>query len=336
MIAGTALIGVAAGLVLLWQASEAIIVILVSAIIAVALHSAAAAAAQLISVSREAALVAIILILVAATGLGLWWGGAGLAEQFQAYAKAVRGVLISVQDYLNRGADGLFPPGSLDLDAAMPRFATVFLSATKVATLAAGATVNFILIVFLSVFFAWSPHLYRAGFLAVVPPDHKATAARALNRAGDAIRHWIGGQAVSMVVVFIATLVALLIAGMPYAIVLALLAGLLSFIPTIGPLLSGVAIVIAGFSVSATMALYGFAIYLLVQFVETYLITPLVQQRAIHLPPAATLGAQLVIGAIFGPLGFAFAVPLAAAAKALVLELWVEPMHRPSAAPVGV
>ena len=307
-------------------------IIFVSVIIAVTLNTAASVIAAHLFFSREVAIVAIILILIAITALGLWWGGAALAEQFQGYVVAVRGVVRSLQEYLNSGANGLFPAGSLDIEAAMPEFTTVFGSATKVVTITGEATINFILILFLSVFFALSPGAYKSGLISVVPLEKRAKATAALDRAGEAIGDWIAGQAVSMLVVFAATLVALLVAGMPYALVLSLLAGLLSFIPTIGPLISGLAIVIAGFSVSSTMALCGLAIYVLVQFVETYLITPFVQQRAIHLPPAATLSAQLLVGAIFGPLGFAFAVPIAAAAKALVRELWVEPMERQAVA----
>jgi predicted PurR-regulated permease PerM len=71
------------------------------------------------------------------------------------------------------------------------------------------------------------------------------------------------------------------------------------------------------------MAAYGLGTYLVVQFTESYLVTPLVQQRTVRLPPGFTLGVQLVAGALFGILGLAFAVPLAAAAKVLIRELYV-------------
>jgi predicted PurR-regulated permease PerM len=132
-----------------------------------------------------------------------------------------------------------------------------------------------------------------------------------------------------MVVVFFATLISLLLVGMPYAVLLAFISGVLTFVPTLGPFLSGVAIVIAGLSVSVELGLYGLGVYVLIQFIETYLVTPVVQNEAVHLPPAATLGAQLVGGAIFGTLGFAFAVPLTAALRALVLELYVDRMAHP-------
>jgi predicted PurR-regulated permease PerM len=72
------------------------------------------------------------------------------------------------------------------------------------------------------------------------------------------------------------------------------------------------------------MALYGLGVYLAIQFLEGNLITPIVQQQTVRLPPAITLAMQLIIGLLFGILGVAFVVPLTAAAKVLIEELYVK------------
>ena len=87
---------------------------------------------------------------------------------------------------------------------------------------------------------------------------------------------------------------------------------------------AGVIIILAGLSHSVVMAAYGLGTYLLIQFLETHLVTPLVQERTVRLPPAATLGLQIVAGMLFGIPGIVFAVPATAAGRTLIQELYVE------------
>ena len=330
-IVGVKLLAIAFSLFLLWQASGAIVIILVGVVMGVALSAAADGIARFAPLSREASLAVLIVLILVAVGLGIWSGGTALISQLQSYLQAVQTVGRQLQEFLARGAGGLFPEGSINLDEAMPRFATVFGSAARLFAAMSEIAVNVVIIAFLAVFFAWQPSVYRSGLLALVPQDKRFTIGQAIDRAAMAIRKWLAGQTISMVVVFFATLISLLLVGMPYAVLLAFISGVLTFVPTLGPFLSGVAIVIAGLSVSVELGLYGLGVYILIQFIETYMVTPLVQNEAVHLPPAATLGAQLVGGAIFGTLGFAFAVPLAAALRALVLELYVDRMADPKA-----
>jgi predicted PurR-regulated permease PerM len=111
---------------------------------------------------------------------------------------------------------------------------------------------------------------------------------------------------------------------MPYAFLLAVTAGLLTFIPTIGPVFAGIPIVLAGFSKGPEMALWGIGAYAAIELVEGNFVTPLIQKRAVELAPAFTLAFQLLMGALFGILGIALAVPLAAAGKVFVDELYVK------------
>jgi predicted PurR-regulated permease PerM len=176
----------------------------------------------------------------------------------------------------------------------------------------------------LAAFFCWNPQSYKTGCLSLLPVDKRHSVDTALDQAADAMRKWMIGQSISMSLIFALTLVSLLLIRMPYPGLLSLQAGLLAFIPTLGPLLAGVIIVLAGLSQSVTLAIYGLGVYVLIQFVESNLITPMVQERTVDLPPGLSLGAQLIAGALFGLLGVAFAVPLTAALKTLVTKLYVE------------
>ena len=110
------------------------------------------------------------------------------------------------------------------------------------------------------------------------------------------------------------TYVGLLILGVPIAFGLALFAGLAGFLPYLGPIIGAVPMVLVAGGESFNLALWVIGLYVIVQFVESYLLTPLIQARAVSLPPAVVILNQLVLGALFGIIGLALATPLAAAA----------------------
>ena len=102
---------------------------------------------------------------------------------------------------------------------------------------------------------------------------------------------------------------------LPMAALAGLLTGLLAFIPNIGAIVSGVLLVLAGFSVGVEQGLWAIAIYFIVQTVDGYLIVPYVAKRTVDLAPALVLGAQLLFGALFGIMGLFLADPIVAMAK---------------------
>ena len=118
--------------------------------------------------------------------------------------------------------------------------------------------------------------------------------------------------------------IGLLLLGAPFAVALALLAGLMEFIPYIGPFVAAVPAILVGFAESPQLALWIALLFLAVQSIESYVLAPLVQHRAVYLPPAVILFAQVLMGVIVGGLGVAVATPLAAAAMVAISMLYVE------------
>ena len=98
------------------------------------------------------------------------------------------------------------------------------------------------------------------------------------------------------------------------SLVLALFAGLAGFLPYLGPIIGAVPMVLVAGGVSLDLALWVLGLYALIQFLESYLLTPLIQARAVSMPPAVVILSQRALGAVFGLLGLALATPLAAAA----------------------
>jgi predicted PurR-regulated permease PerM len=113
----------------------------------------------------------------------------------------------------------------------------------------------------------------------------------------------------------VGTWLLLLAGGIPMAAVLGIITGLLAFLPNIGALISGILIILAGFSVSVNAGLWAIFVYFLVQNADAYLVVPYVARRAVDLPPALVLSAQILFGALFGILGLMLADPMLAMLK---------------------
>lgn len=112
--------------------------------------------------------------------------------------------------------------------------------------------------------------------------------------------------------------------GHPLALILGIIAALLTFIPNIGPILSAIPAILLGLVENTTLAIHIALLYTVIQLVESYIITPLIQRKTVSLPPGLTLGAQVILGVLFGMLGLALATPLTAAALVIAKRLYLE------------
>ena len=222
------------------------------------------------------------------------------------------------------GESGEEGGGSGDVAGMLPGMGTIAGGATNAILSLFGALGNFFVVFFIGVFFAAQPAVYKAGILSLVPHKRRPRVGEVLRLMGDGLRGWLLGQAISMAVIFLLTWLLLSLIGMPYALLLGLQAGVLAFVPTIGPAVAGVVIVLAGLADGPTMALWAFGVYVLIQGVESNVLTPVVQERTTSMPPILSLGVQVVFGAVFGLLGMALAVPLTAALKVLIEELYIK------------
>ena len=187
-----------------------------------------------------------------------------------------------------------------------------------------GVVANVLIVFFFAVFMAAQPRMYVEGALYLVARKKRDRVREVLYEIGRVLRRWLLGQTVLAVCVAVLIGAGLVLLGAPFPFALALLAGLMEFVPYIGPFLAGIPAVMVGFAESPQLALYIALLFIGVQLVESYVLAPLVQQRAVHLPPAAILFAQVLMGAIVGALGVAVATPLAAAVMVAVGMLYVE------------
>ena len=219
---------------------------------------------------------------------------------------------------LGRMAADLFPAGSQAMDIA--RGTPAFLAS------AFGGTVSLIVVLAGGLYLAAHPARYRDGLVILVPADQQERFRHALNASGRALNGWLIAQLVSMTVVGLLTWFGLMLIGVPAAVALGIFAFVAQFVPIVGPIIAAVPGILAASSVSPEAALWAAGVYLLVQQLESNLITPYVQQRVVSLPMVLTMFSVVTFSALLGFVGMLFATPLAVVVFVLVKMLYVEDM----------
>jgi predicted PurR-regulated permease PerM len=198
------------------------------------------------------------------------------------------------------------------------RYFFPFLSSTV--TVVAGL----FLILVLSIYIGADPSLYHTGLLHLFPHGGRERARIVLSRVAVVLRKWLVTQLIAMVVIGVVSTGALLALGVKAAVALGVIAGLLEFIPTIGPILAAVPAIAMGFLDSPQKALSVGLAYLVIQQLEGHLLIPILMKEGMDLPPALTIITQGIMALLFGFLGLLVAVPLLAAVIAVVKLLYVE------------
>ncbi|HYQ91498.1 MAG TPA: AI-2E family transporter [Candidatus Competibacteraceae bacterium] len=244
-------------------------------------------------------------------GQGIWSGATHLENWLKQYDLG--------QNLLQGLQDNLLTP------ARLQRLIGIFSTALGTLT-----TLFFILI--LGIYLCLEPETYIKGTLRLFPPANRAHAHALLRELGQTLRWWLVGRIASMLVVGVLTGLGLLLVGIPSALALAVLAALLTFIPNLGPILSALPAVLLGLAQSHWLALSVALLYLIVQTVESYFITPLIQRRVVAMPPALLLAVQLLLGVTVGMLGLLMSGPLTVIVMGVVQRLYLEDLLEAPAA----
>ena len=222
------------------------------------------------------------------------------------------------------GASTASPPQTLkqrilEQLAGLTRYLFGFLSSTI------SVVAGLVLILVLSIYIGADPDTYHDGLDEALP----AAVEEARRRGADApyrvaLRKWLVTQLIAMVVIGVVSTVVLLILGVNAAVPLGVIAGLLEFVPTVGPILSALPAIAMGFVDSPEKALAVIVAYIAIQQMENYLLIPFLMREGVDLPPALTIIAQALMALIFGFLGLLCAVPVLAATMVAVKMLYVQ------------
>jgi predicted PurR-regulated permease PerM len=180
-----------------------------------------------------------------------------------------------------------------------------------------------LVVVFGGIFLAAQPHFYKVGATKLVPEGKRGLVSDAMDDSEVALRLWLKGQLIAMLVVGTLTGLGLWWLGVPSALVLGLIAGLLEFVPFAGPVIAAIPAILLALAVSPDLALWVAILYIVVQQLEGYVLQPLVQQYAVELPGVILLFSLIGFGMLFGTLGIIVAAPLTVVTYVLVKKLYV-------------
>lgn len=180
------------------------------------------------------------------------------------------------------------------------------------------------IVVLLGMFFTASPKIYRKGLIHLIPPKGKATAEKLWDELHQILKNWLKGQIFGFFFIAVLSGLGLWILGMPLVLTLALVAGLLNFIPNFGPLIALIPAVLLGLMQGTNTALWVFGLYTFIQIIQTAVMQPLIQKKMVSVPAALLVFGQVGMGVVAGFWGVLLATPLIAIVMTLVNKLYVE------------
>ncbi|HYG53813.1 MAG TPA: AI-2E family transporter [Burkholderiales bacterium] len=312
-------------LVFLWYALDVVLLAFLGILVAILVRAPADWLAEKTGMGKGFSLAMVGIGLLGLIATGLFFFGKGVAQESLQLVERVPEIVEAAKERLRetelgrRAVDlaessGMFSGGeSQFLGRGLGLLGSTF-----------GAVANVLIVLFFAVFLAMQPQIYIAGFLFMVPRRKRNRVEQVLYEIGHVLRRWLVAQSVLAVVVGTLTAIGLLLIGAPFALPLAVLAGLMEFVPYIGPFIAAIPAVVVGLGDSPDLALKVALLFVAVQMVESYVLAPLAQHRAVYLPPAVVLFAQVVMGVVVGGLGVAVATPLAAALLVAINMLYVQ------------
>ena len=310
---GRTLLGAFALLVLgllTWELRWVLLVLFGAVVLAVALDVPITTARRLLPLNRPTALVGVLLVLMLVGGLlaqlllpelldqfnQLTSLLPALAQRLSSLARQITWLPSLERQLMELGTwDRLQPLGSQLLGFAGG---------------AASTTVQLMLMALLAILLALDPRSHQKVVVALTPGFWRPQMGQLLSECRQALGGWLAGMTLSAASVFLLTWAGLALLGVPLALLSALVCGLLTFVPTIGPTAATLLPLAVALLVSPAKLVQVLVLRLSLQNAEAFLLTPILLRRTVNLLPTVALTAQLCLGALLGLAGVLLALPL--------------------------
>jgi predicted PurR-regulated permease PerM len=307
--------------------SEVILLLFGAILLAIFLHGLANISRRYLRLSEGMSVLLVSALLVGLLALGIWLLAPSVADQIKKLRTDLPQAVQGVTAYLTNFGWGRAILEQLPSNEEMfakvndsnilSRVGGFFSSTVAVLT-------NIALMILLAIYLAGEPKTYIRGFTKLFPQPRRRRVREILYEIGETLSWWLIGKGASMLFIGVLTWIGLYFIGVPLALTLGLIAGLLSFIPNFGPILSAVPAILLAFIDSPISALYTLGLYVFVQIVESNLVTPLIERETVELPPVLTIVSQLALAILFGAVGLILATPILAVVMVLVQTLYIQ------------
>jgi predicted PurR-regulated permease PerM len=325
MVASVIFVSLVVLTVFLWYSLHVILLIFAGILMAILLRGLADWVKDLTGLGHGLSL-AIVLLVIAGVFVAVgYFAAPSLSDQTTELSKRLPAAVAQVKEKLAATRVGaMLLSESPKVNQLMSGGSDVLANVTGVVSGTLSAIVTVLVVLFTGLFLAMDPALYIRGVLHLVPPPRRDRMSEVLGSVGYTLKWWLIGQAIDMIAIGTATGIGLWLLHVPLALLLGFLAGLANFIPNFGPLVSLVPACLLALTVDPHKIYYVIILYIVLQSFEGYVLQPSIQSRAVELPGAMTIMAQVLMGILAGPIGLVLATPIAAATLVLVKMLYVQ------------
>lgn len=292
-----------------------ILVILLGAVVVAAAIEPLANRLQRYRLPRAVSVVSVYVAILAILALVITLIVPILAQQITQLVQAMPHLLLVIQDFVGRILPGSAEALSQQLQGGLSRFSDAFgnigINVFQQTRSVFGSIVSIVFVFVIALYLVIEENALLKFFRIIVPVEHQRYVNNALERVQHKLGRWVLGQLTLGIIVGVTVAVGLTVMGVPYALALGLLAGVLEIIPYIGPIVAGLSATIVGFSASWVLGVATLVFFILVQQAESHFIIPNVMKKATGLNPLVTLVAVLLGARLAGVAGIILAVPVA-------------------------
>lgn len=321
-------------LIVIWTLHDVLLLFFAAAIFAVPLRALALAAAARLKVAPGAGLALVLIALVLATAALFRFWELIIAAQLAQLLTALPAAITALGRALHEA------PWAARISAFVPDPGTLISGAGGLLRPVSGVLggtllgiVNVAILIFAAVCFAAEPRTYVDGMLRLVPPARRARVDAVLNEAAGTVALWLRARAISMLTIAALSTVGLRLLGVPDALALGAISGLFAFVPNLGPIAAGLPAVLIAAPLGWERVAAVLVLYWAAHAIDDFFVIPVAERRIVRLPPALTIGTQLVLGFAGGLIGVMMAAPFVAVCIVLVRRLVVEDVVERDALP---
>lgn len=308
----------------LWPASQVFLVMFAAILFAILVDGLAELLTLRLTMSQTVARALVIFLLLTLVTAFFMLAGPQFSDQISQLTTQLPRAIERLNEVIKEQPWGKFLKDIEIVESLKPSTGQILADLSGVFSSVVETITNVVVVFFIGLYLAVQPEIYVRGVMHLVPKQNRERACEVVQALGHALRWWMVGRFSSMAVVGLLTTVALELIGLPLALVLGVIAGLFSFVPYIGPITSVVPAMLIGLMQSPLMALIVLIVYSVVQFIEGHFLTPLIQKRAVSMPPAVLLSSQFFMAIFYGLFGVLLATPLAVCIIVLVQMLYVQ------------
>ena len=318
--------------------SQIILLLLASILIAILVNRLAAILRKKVQLPQRAGVCLVLLAFLSIIAMVSYLVGSQMNEQFGQLIRDIPGSFEKLQDMVRGTPFGPHLENLTKETSTRGALSRLFGNLSGVFSSLAGLLSALFFFIAVTLYLSLYPETYLEGTLKLFKyEERKREARKVLMEMGEQLWQFLLGQMLAMLMIGIGTTLGLWLLGIPSYLALGLIAGLLAFVPVIGPALAYIPALLVAFSVSMETVLYITLLYGGIELIESNFLSPLIQENMTAVPPVLMLTSQAVMGILFGLFGVALAAPIAVIGLVLIKELYLkgESPSQPEDAPVA-